>query len=170
MSYDWFSSNSKITGSLEEGTPFSAAATFGPAKTEIHLSVAVLRNARGAPNLRIESCSVTSSQPIQATLSQIQGADQSQFVQVRQETAAFLKMQAQETLNRNARELMEGLICARTEAVLEERVNDRFGQLASKITLAHVDDNELVQDLATRMVRRQRLVDLCLKGTLCALY
>ena len=51
---------------------------------------------------------------------------------------------------------MEGVICSRTEAVVEERVNDRFGQLASKITLAHVDDNELVQDLATRMMRRQR--------------
>ncbi|KAH7731845.1 Protein C06E8.5 [Aphelenchoides avenae] len=145
------SSNAKITGSLEEGSSFTAAATFGPTSSEIHLAVAVLRNARGAPNIRIESCSVTSAQPIRATVSQLQNADQAQLIQ--------------NTLSSNARELLEGLICSRTEAVVEERVNDRFGQLASKISLAHVDDNELVQDLATRMMRRQRRVHSVLMGS-----
>lgn len=83
MSCTRFSSNAKITGSLEEGSSFTAAATFGPTSSEIHLAVAVLRNARGAPNIRIESCSVTSAQPIRATVSQLQNADQAQLIQVR---------------------------------------------------------------------------------------
>lgn len=49
------------------------------------------------------------------------------------------------------------MVCARIEHIIEDRVNDRFGLLSPKITLAHINDDQIIDDLVDRMkARRQR--------------
>lgn len=54
-------------------------------------------------------------------------------------------------------DLLNDLVCNRVHFIVEERVNDRFGLLPSKIAMKNNGDDEIIKDLTSRMrSRRQR--------------
>jgi len=59
-------------------------------------------------------------------------------------------------LTANAAELLDELLCTHVDYILEDRVNQRFGLLANKLTLTSTNDMQLVEDLRMKMKTQRR--------------
>ncbi|CAD5221927.1 unnamed protein product [Bursaphelenchus xylophilus] len=112
---------------------------IGSESITLDLEVVPTRTTQGAPNIRLKSCKVANKAFIVTMTTEAPDEDLTK------------------TLEAEAHDIFEGFLCARVEFIVEDRINDRFGLLSPKVTLAHINDDELIKDLADRLrARRQR--------------
>ncbi|KAI6175112.1 hypothetical protein M3Y99_01995100 [Aphelenchoides fujianensis] len=111
--------------------------------TTVRLSVEILKTSVGSPNMRIHECKAESTTGVQLDFTE--GADEQQLSQL------------EPAIQAQGAKMLADLVCNRIQFIVEDRVNDRFGLLSTKVPLAHINDDELVKDLAAKLrARRQR--------------
>uniref|UniRef100_A0A914DVB8 Lipid-binding serum glycoprotein C-terminal domain-containing protein n=1 Tax=Acrobeloides nanus TaxID=290746 RepID=A0A914DVB8_9BILA len=120
------------------GRNLSGSAVISSSNLKALISVSVMNNTQGSPNLRIAQCKV-------------RGSIETSFEDVPEQ----LKRPLQESFKNEGLELLEGFLCSRVEVVLEERINTRFGFMNPKITMAsltkQLDEQTFITDVLTRM-------------------
>ncbi|CAD5215956.1 unnamed protein product [Bursaphelenchus okinawaensis] len=128
--------NAKLSNEAKEN---KGTAKIGSNAINLNLEITPTRTTQGAPNMKLRQCKILNTK-FEVTIAS-------------EMTDESLKS----AIEADAHDLFEGLLCSRIEYVIEDRVNDRFGLLSPKITLAHINDDELIRDLADRLrARRQR--------------
>ncbi|KAI6215426.1 hypothetical protein M3Y94_00383900 [Aphelenchoides besseyi] len=131
-----------LTSENFASSPLSVLTSIKSENTIIRLSVEVKRTSVGAPNLHIHSCDVESADV------QVQFANE-----INEQQLSSLEP----TINDKALSSLKDLICNRIQFVVDDRVNERFGLLSTKISLSHINDEQLVKELAEKLrARRQR--------------
>lgn len=109
--------------------------TFHVTSSTLFLNVSSLHHAQGAPKFLISKCRLRlDNKALSISLEDGEKNDEKEAI-----------------LTESGPELLEQLTCSRIVFVIEERVNQRFALLPSKLSLAQLNNNFIVEDLLKRV-------------------
>ncbi|ETN68910.1 hypothetical protein NECAME_15554 [Necator americanus] len=102
---------------------------------QLDVRVEIKRNSRGNPSLKVDLCRVAANIPV--------------IVSVQNALTPESGGKFADALSRDGHIIFENLICPRIIFLVEKRINQRFGLLASKIALGDLNNFDMVKSLLT---------------------
>lgn len=137
--------NGEINGNIDKSKHFVGDILLLNNNFEILLGLNILNNNHGTPNIKLNLCKIKENltPKIKITSGTLSNED---------------KQKIELNIGKENKEILEIMICSRIEVIIEDRINDRFSLIPSKLPMNTLAETAILEEVASRMLSRRRQI------------